>query len=319
MVVKIGIVDLCTSHPQAFVPILRDLGCEIVSVWDSGDTRSEDFIGKFAKEFNIPHVARTLEVMVDKVDAVTVHSANWDAHIERALPFIKANKYVCIDKPVVGKLKDVNRLIELDTKYPGRIFGGSACQFAEEMVKMKSDLKDGGRIISALAIGGNDLFSYGIHNIEMAQAVLGYDVQFVECLDDTRLGNYLVHFARGFDLHLHMHNPKHGWFMLVNTMEKGIFSASIDNAKLYNAFLTKFMDFVSGKAGDWSFLNSLQPILVAIAMKRARTMMGRRVYLEDLNQDEGFDGAWFAETYKNSRNRGSNIYQDLTMPRWKEK
>ena len=313
---KIGIVDLCTSHPQNFVPILRDFGCEVSCVWDNGDTRPPGFAKEFAEKFNIPHICKNLEEMVDKVDAVTIHGANWDTHIERALPFIKVGKCVCIDKPIVGKVSDVNKLIELNIKYPGKIFGGSACQFAEEIIKLKENLIDAGRIISALAVGCNDLFSYGIHNIEMAQVVLGYDVQFVECIDDTHLGNYRVHFNRGFDLHLHMHNPRHGWFILVNTMQKGILSTEIDSSKIYRAFLSKFMDFIGGKATDWVLKERIQPILVAIAMNRARTIIGRRVYLEDLHQDEGFDGYWFANAYRNSRNSGSNIYTDLTMPRW---
>jgi len=37
---------------------------------------------------------------------------------------------------------------------------------------------------------------------------------------------------------------------------------------------------------------------------------------QDLHQDEGFDGYWFANAYRNSRNSDSNIYTDLTMPRW---
>lgn len=311
-------MDLCTSHPENFVPILRDLGCKVTCVWDSGDTRPAGFAEEFAEKFHIPHVCETLEEMVEKVEAVTIHGANWDTHIERALPFIKVGKYVCIDKPIVGKVADVNRLIELDTKYPKKIFGGSACQFAEEVLKMRTHLNDAGRIISALAIGCNDLISYGIHTIEMAQVVLGYDAQFVECIDDTHLGNYCIHFARGFDLHAHMHNPRHGWFMLVNTMEKGVLSTEVNTAELYRSFLSKFMDFTSGKINNWSLSERLQPVLVVIAMKRARTTIGRRVYLEDLCQKEGFDGSWFANAYCNSRNRGSNIYAELTMPRWRQ-
>ena len=315
---KIGVVDLCTSHPENFVPILRELGCEIRCVWDSGDVRPSEFAEEFAKKFNIPHVCESLEEMVEEVEAAIIHSANWDAHIERAIPFVKAGKYVCIDKPMVGRVADVNKMIDLDIHYPGRIFGGSACQFAEEVLGMRHELDDADRIVSALAIGCNDLISYGIHTIEMAQAILGYDVQFVECIDDERLGNYRVHFARGFDLHTHMHNPRYGWFMLVNTMKKGILSTEIDTAGLYRSFLTTFIDFTSGRTDNWLLPERLQPILVVIAMKRARMMIGQRVYLEDLCEKEGFDGSWFANAYRNSRSRGSNIYAELTMPRWKQ-
>lgn len=73
---KIGIVNLCTSHPQDFVPILRDLDCEVRCVWDSGDTRPTGFAEEFAKKFNISQVCKTVEDMVDKVDAVIIDGAN---------------------------------------------------------------------------------------------------------------------------------------------------------------------------------------------------------------------------------------------------
>ena len=34
---RIGIVDLDTSHPANWIPIERELGHEIVGVFDSGD------------------------------------------------------------------------------------------------------------------------------------------------------------------------------------------------------------------------------------------------------------------------------------------
>ena len=141
---KIGIVDLCTPHPQNFMPILRDFGCEVSCVWDNGDTRPPGFTKEFAEKFNISHICKNLEEMVDKVNAVTIHGANWDTHIERALPFIKAGKFICIDKPIIGKASNANKLIGLNIKYPGKIFGGSACQFAEEIIKLKENLIDVG-------------------------------------------------------------------------------------------------------------------------------------------------------------------------------
>jgi predicted dehydrogenase len=44
------------------------------------------------------------------VDAVILHGAEWDRHVERATPFIEAGKPVLIDKPIVGKLRDAHRL-----------------------------------------------------------------------------------------------------------------------------------------------------------------------------------------------------------------
>ena len=42
---KIGLVGLCTSHPDSWIPIIREFtaaglfDAEIVAAWDSGETR----------------------------------------------------------------------------------------------------------------------------------------------------------------------------------------------------------------------------------------------------------------------------------------
>jgi hypothetical protein len=320
MALRIGIVDLCTSHPAAFVPILRDLGCDITCVWDGGQTRAEDYAETFAQQFAIPNVCRTLAEMIGKVDAVTIHGADWDRHLEHAKLFAEAGIPVCIDKPVVGSVADVQKLIELDRRHPGKIFGGSSCQFAEEVVQLKKALADAGAIVSATAVGCNDLFSYGIHNVEMLEAAVGYDAQAVQCRREGPLGDYFVRFARGFEAHLLMHNPAHGWFLAVNTMKKGVLSTGIDAKKLYRPFLERFIEFVAGDLSGWSLGDSLQPILVAIAMDQARQKekLGQWVDLDSLSPEEGFDGAEFAEAYRDARDRGGSLYQEQAKQRWKQ-
>jgi hypothetical protein len=316
MALRIGIVDLCTSHPAAFVPILRERGCEITCVWDSGQTRPADYAQTFAREFSIPHVCGNLSEMIGKVDAVTIHGADWGRHLEHAAIFVEAGIPVCIDKPVVGSVGDLEKIIALDRLHPGLIFGGSSCQFAEEVVKLNSELADAGAIVSAAAVGCNDLFSYGIHNVELLQAVVGYDAQAVQCRREGPLGDYFVRFARGFEGRLLMHNPAHGWFLSVNTFKKGVLSTGIDSKKLYRAFLARFIQFINGQLPDWSLVDSLQPIRVAIAMDQARHKPGEWARLDELSAESGFDGAQFAQAYREARDRGGSLYQEQMKLRW---
>ncbi len=318
MTLRIGIVDLCTSHPAAFVPILRELGCQVTAVWDGGQTRPTDYAETFAQQFDIPNVCREPADMIGQVDAVTIHGADWDRHLQNAALFVEAGIPVCIDKPVVGSVRDVRKLIELDRRHPGLIFGGSSCQFAREILQLRSQLTDAGPIVSATAIGCNDLFSYGIHNIEMLQAVVGYDAQAVQCRREAPLGDYFVRFARGFEAHLLMHNPAHGWFLAVNTFKKGVLSTGIDSKQLYRAFLEHFLAFIQGKLPNWSLADSLQPILVALAMDQARRKenLGRWIALDQLPPEAAFNGAEFAEMYRDARDRGGSLYQEQTKQRW---
>jgi predicted dehydrogenase len=51
--------------------------------------------------------------MADKVDIGFIQSCNWDKHIDQAMPFIQKGKPVFIDKPIVGSMKDIERIEKL--------------------------------------------------------------------------------------------------------------------------------------------------------------------------------------------------------------
>ncbi|MCB0128574.1 MAG: hypothetical protein KDE58_40190, partial [Caldilineaceae bacterium] len=96
---KIGLVDLDTSHPQNWVPIIRDLGHSVVGVWDGGAVHPPGYADQFAATHGIRHVFEDLGAMVDAVDCAIIHSCDWDTHIAKAQPFVEAGKALLIDKP----------------------------------------------------------------------------------------------------------------------------------------------------------------------------------------------------------------------------
>ena len=91
---RIGLVDLDTSHPEAWVPIERDLGHEIIGLWDGGDVHPPGYAHWFARDHDVPRVYDRLDQMVEDVDCAVIHSCNWDTHILRAAPFVAAGKAV---------------------------------------------------------------------------------------------------------------------------------------------------------------------------------------------------------------------------------
>src|ERR1041385_4449272 len=103
---KIGVVDLDTSHPQNWIPIERELGHEVVGVWDGGAVHPSEYVDKFCADKEIPRRYDTLEAMAGDVDLAIVHACNWDTHVEKARPFVEAGKAVLIDKPLAGNMRD---------------------------------------------------------------------------------------------------------------------------------------------------------------------------------------------------------------------
>ena len=100
MAFRIGLVGLCTSHPEGWVPVMRELAkegiadIEVVACWDSGETRPADFAQTFARDFNIPYTPAALEEMLPLVDGVIVHTTNCEKHLEQARIFVEAHKAV---------------------------------------------------------------------------------------------------------------------------------------------------------------------------------------------------------------------------------
>ena len=104
---KIGVVDLDTSHPQNWIPIERELGHDVVGVWDGGSVHPPKYVRDFAAEHNIPRVYESLDELAADVDCAIVHGCDWDTHIAKSHPFIEAGKSVLVDKPIAGNLADL--------------------------------------------------------------------------------------------------------------------------------------------------------------------------------------------------------------------
>ena len=55
--INLGIIDIDTSHPGSFIPILRSFkDVEVTAVLDSGDIWDEKYVKHFANEHNIPNI-----------------------------------------------------------------------------------------------------------------------------------------------------------------------------------------------------------------------------------------------------------------------
>src|SRR3989338_6508102 len=98
--IRIGIIDPDTSHPDGFIPILNESGrVHVTAVQNDYAVKDADETREFARQHNIQHLCKTVEEMLDKVDAGFIQGVNWDTHIPKARPFLKAGKPVFIDKP----------------------------------------------------------------------------------------------------------------------------------------------------------------------------------------------------------------------------
>jgi len=300
---RIGLVDLDTSHPAAWLPLLNSYeDVKVVAVWDGGQVHPPGYAARFAAEHGVPYACESLEEMVELVDAAIIHSANWDLHVERAAPFIMAGKPTLIDKPMVGNLRDAMRLLDLVAQHGTSVMGGSSLRFAYEVAALAARREELGRVVSAFASGPGDFFNYGVHTAALMEGFFGGGVHSVSYVGSSGSELFAVEYREGPLVILELSAPAHSWFLQLTT-EAGIITTKIDSSRLYDALVERFVGMLRTGQPPISLADSLEPVRVLLAAKEAQRT-GERVLLEDLGPGVAFDGWAFVEEYRRRKYGG---------------
>jgi hypothetical protein len=294
--IRIGLVDLDTSHPQAFTRILRTIpGVEVAALWDGHDVWPAGYERRFAEEHRIPVVCSRLEEMADHVDAAMIHGTNWDTHLEKALVFMKAKKPVLIDKPVVGSVRDCDRLMDLQQKHGTLVYGGSSLRYAKEVTALRETVGGRQHLLSVVASGPGDFFSYGIHTTEMLQGLAGIGVRSVKVVTKDRVPVLAVTYGDGLVALVSLQLPFHEWSLSVYT-DQGLQAAKVDTEDLYRPFLENFVALLEGRKVAYTLEGPVEAVRIHCAATIA-VATGTEVLIESLPADTGFDGRAFAQEY----------------------
>lgn len=310
MAFKLGLVGLCTSHPENWVPIIRDMtdnkivDVEIVAAWDSGETRPAGFAAEFCKKFNIPRALEKLEDMVGMVDGIILHTTNWDRHIEQARPFVDAGKSVLIDKPIAGNMKDANTFLDW-MKQGKRVTGGSSLRFNQEVGEFLAIPEaERGKVHTAYTAIGVDDFNYGIHAYAIVSCLMGPGIQSVQYLGSSNQKQLMLQWADGRVVLMTV--GKTAWlpFSVTVVTDKNIRQLNGDATRIYRSLLMAVLPYLTGKTdkAPLGVNEILEPELAAMAARVSWLNNGQKVFLSDLRSDDpGYDGTQFALEYRRAR------------------
>ncbi|HEY3397437.1 MAG TPA: Gfo/Idh/MocA family oxidoreductase [Armatimonadota bacterium] len=302
--IKLGLIDLCTSHCEAWLPLLREMeGVEVTAVADTGGCRPPDFVKEYAEKFGIPHVCADAEEVAELTDAGIVWSANWGFHLPHARPYLERGKPVFIDKPAVGNLRELNELLYLQARHGSLVMTGSSCRYAYEVQELIARREEIGEVITVWAQGPGDFFSYGIHTVEMFQGYLGPGARFVRHVGaqgDTDV--FLCQYTEGPAVFYQLGSPHRTWRLLLNSAS-GLHEATLDPSRIYQALIEKFVAAIREGTPPWPLEAQLECIKIALAARIARRE-GGDIYLSDLPEAEYFDAGPFWAEYARMRQCG---------------
>ena len=309
MSLRVGHVDLDTSHPGSWIPIIRDLGHEVVGVYDGGTVYPEGYASEFAEENDIPQVFSSAEDMAQAVDLAIIHSCNWDLHLGRAKPFIEAGKAVLIDKPMVGNMADIQRLLDWEEE-GHRIVGGSSLYFAEEITEfLNRGGEKRGKVNFAYAGCAVDRFNYGIHAYSLLCGLMGPGVESVRHLGTKDQHQIEVVWKDGRRGILAIgETSSYLPFYATIVTDRDVYNITVDSSNVYRAFLETVLPYLEGKAQKPVTLEDLLEVeKSALAARVSWQDADKRVFLNDLSMDDkGYDGTTFARQYRRSKRRNSN-------------
>ncbi len=302
---RIGVVDVDTSHPQNWIPIERELGHEVVGLWDGGSVHSEEYVKKFATDHNIPTVYSSLETMAAEVDCAIIHGCDWDTHIDKTRPFVEAGRSVLLDKPVAGNVRDIDQIKQWVNE-GACISGGSSLRFCYETRDwLAKPIEERGTPHTAICGCGVDEYNYGIHGYAMLCGILGPGIRCVR------------HLGKGVQRHIEVTwmdgtfgflvvGKMDGWipFHADIITDKGVTQFVADSANLYRALLERVLPYLAGETDEppVSIDALVEPELCALAAKYSWMNGDEIVTLEELaDADVSYDGAAFAEEYAAAR------------------
>lgn len=240
----VGIVGLDTSHSKAFASVLASQErAGLTAVWDDRTIRGDEYVRQFCAEHGATEYDTT-ESMIPEVDAAMILTVDWDTHCELAIPFLEAGVPTLIDKPIAGRLRDIDILEEATNGTP--FFGGSALPYHPELVSLTRHPDDE----AVYCAGYDDTFYYGCHLADAVRRVADADWSVVRPASDP--GQTVdVHFENDTFATVRLDGPDGGGnFVLLsaggNADAAIVGSNGPDRQAMYEGYVDAYLDTVDG-------------------------------------------------------------------------
>lgn len=304
---RVGLIDIDTTHPWAIANYINATGrADIIAITDHGSTWSKSHVEEFARRLSDRvRVFERPDEFMDQVDAVLFCGTRYDTRFEQVRPWLETGKTVYLDKPAVGTLKDV-RALENYVSKGARILCGSSLPWCSELQEVWRRVSAGTPV--GLAIGGiRSLFEYGLHGTDIGLSLLQSRPRLVRWGTFGPTEVAWSELENGQELAVHV-GPEHGpWQVICHTAE-GSFSVNLNIGAFrgchYDGLARAFVDLALTGRTSISPQWHLEGIKLLIAAKRSREE-GRAVTIDELNENDGFDGREYAAQYRRIAERSN--------------
>lgn len=254
-------------------------GARIVTVWDTDQAAAR----QLAAICDIPRVAPTPEAACEVVDAVLVVDDGSGAQWKYALHPLRQGIPVFCDKPLAMTAREAQAVADVVRATKTRFMSASSLRFVPDIVKLKQELPQLGKVHFASASCGNELVYYGIHALSMIYGVLGGGA--ISALNVGRPGRNLVRYRFKNDLDVMLTVADAEWmrsgYSITLQGTKGWRTLQPDLTHLYSYLLEQFIDLLHTGREPVPVEEEVELIAALEAGKRSLEL-GREVTLAEI-------------------------------------
>jgi predicted dehydrogenase len=155
-------------------------GAKVTHIWAEDKEEAQ----RIAKTSLIENVVDDPEDLIGKVDAVIIAEDVGSRHLCLALPFIKRDIPIFIDKPLTDNEEDLKAFISFFRERKP-ILSSSSYRYAKEIENL--DREEVGKILFVDGLINKSWEKYGVHCIEGLCQLMGYGIEEVYNLGDEKV------------------------------------------------------------------------------------------------------------------------------------
>ena len=266
---RLGAIGVDTSHLPEFTKRIKAMNeagatrCRVTRLWTDGQHGMRAGQAQKWQQSAVDmgvNPASSIEELLEEVDGVMVLSVNGHRHLRFATPALQRGLPTYIDKPLTCSLAEAKQLLTLARQHEARCYSASSLRFAAEVTELPREELGALHAIDAFGPGElspsmEGLFFYGVHVIEMVDAIWGPGVRRVSgiTMPDRDLLDLEYHDGRYARLRM----ERKGCYEFGATVhgQKEVHQFRVDFADVYNRLIRGMTRFFEGgpaptKLGD---------------------------------------------------------------------
>lgn len=175
-------------------------GVELLYAW--GDT--VEFSRDAREKAMIPNIVKDPNDMLGKIDALIVNHRDGKYHLKPAIPFVKAQIPVFVDKPFCNRVSEGKEFLSLARSAGTPVSSWSTIAQTDRIEDLKKQVESMGQINNLVCFGPVDIdspwggvFFYGVHSVDPLLYIFGDNVTRVRVSRNGRIATGTLRFSSG--------------------------------------------------------------------------------------------------------------------------